>query len=68
VSKLAGWRKTFIAAVDGGRELSGVRVDDTDRKTVLEVADELHSRATAMEEASPFGSAMVTGTAAGSAG
>jgi pyruvate dehydrogenase E2 component (dihydrolipoamide acetyltransferase) len=39
----------FIAAVEGGRELSGVRVDHTDQKSVLEVASELHVRATQMK-------------------
>jgi pyruvate dehydrogenase E2 component (dihydrolipoamide acetyltransferase) len=40
----------FIAAVEGGKELSGVRVDRTDEKSVLEVASELHQRATKMKE------------------
>jgi 2-oxoacid dehydrogenases acyltransferase (catalytic domain) len=39
----------FIAAVEGGRELSGVRIDRTDEKSILEVADELKERATAMK-------------------
>jgi pyruvate/2-oxoglutarate dehydrogenase complex dihydrolipoamide acyltransferase (E2) component len=40
----------FIAAVEGGKELSGVRVDRTDEKSVLEVASELRERATRMKE------------------
>jgi pyruvate dehydrogenase E2 component (dihydrolipoamide acetyltransferase) len=40
----------FIAAVEGGRELSGVRVDRTDEKSVFEVAAELKERATKMKE------------------
>lgn len=40
----------FIAAIEGGRELSGVRVDGADRKSVLEVAAELRARATAMKQ------------------
>lgn len=40
----------FIAAVEGGRELSGVRIDRTDEKSILDVADELKERATAMKE------------------
>jgi pyruvate/2-oxoglutarate dehydrogenase complex dihydrolipoamide acyltransferase (E2) component len=40
----------FIAAVEGGRELSGVRIDRTDEKSILDVADELRERATAMKE------------------
>ena len=40
----------FIAAVEGGRELSGVRVDRTDEKSVFEVAVELKERATRMKE------------------
>jgi chloramphenicol O-acetyltransferase len=39
----------FIAAVEGGRELSGVRIDRTDEKSILEVADEVKDRATAMK-------------------
>jgi pyruvate dehydrogenase E2 component (dihydrolipoamide acetyltransferase) len=38
----------FIAAVEGGRELSGVRIDGADEKSVLEVAAELYDRATRM--------------------
>jgi chloramphenicol O-acetyltransferase len=40
----------FIAAVEGGRELSGVRIDRADEKSILEVADELKERATAMKQ------------------
>jgi pyruvate dehydrogenase E2 component (dihydrolipoamide acetyltransferase) len=40
----------FIAAVEGGRELSGVRIDRTDEKSILEVADELKERSTAMKQ------------------
>ncbi|MBI4260989.1 MAG: 2-oxo acid dehydrogenase subunit E2 [Actinobacteria bacterium] len=40
----------FIAAVEGGRELSGVRVDRSDEKPVVEIADELRERATRMKE------------------
>jgi pyruvate dehydrogenase E2 component (dihydrolipoamide acetyltransferase) len=40
----------FIAAVEGGRELSGVRIDRTDEKSVLEVAAELRDRATRMKQ------------------
>jgi chloramphenicol O-acetyltransferase len=40
----------FIAAVEGGRELSGVRIDRTDEKSILEVADELLERATSMKQ------------------
>lgn len=40
----------FIAAVHGGRELSGVKVERADEKSVYEVAAELHERATAMKE------------------
>src|SRR5438094_7465231 len=35
----------FIAAVEGGRELSGVRVDHADEKPVVEIARELWDRA-----------------------
>lgn len=38
----------FIAAVEGGRDLSGVRVTRADEKSVFEVADELRRRASAM--------------------
>jgi pyruvate/2-oxoglutarate dehydrogenase complex dihydrolipoamide acyltransferase (E2) component len=39
----------FIAAVEGGRELSGVKVERADEKSVLDVAEELHVRASAMK-------------------
>jgi pyruvate/2-oxoglutarate dehydrogenase complex dihydrolipoamide acyltransferase (E2) component len=39
----------FIAAVEGGRELSGVKVERADEKSVLAVAEELRGRATAMK-------------------
>jgi pyruvate/2-oxoglutarate dehydrogenase complex dihydrolipoamide acyltransferase (E2) component len=39
----------FIAAVEGGRELSGVRVDRADEKSVLDIAGELHERSTQMK-------------------
>ena len=39
----------FIAAVEGGKELSGVRVDRADEKSVLEVAAELRERANKMK-------------------
>jgi pyruvate/2-oxoglutarate dehydrogenase complex dihydrolipoamide acyltransferase (E2) component len=39
----------FIAAVEGGRELSGVRIDRTDEKSILEVAEELRERAAKMK-------------------
>jgi pyruvate dehydrogenase E2 component (dihydrolipoamide acetyltransferase) len=38
----------FIAAVEGGRELSGVKVERADEKSVFEVAEELRERAGAM--------------------
>lgn len=40
----------FIAAVEGGRELSGVKVERTDEKSVLEVARELSERAGRMKQ------------------
>jgi len=40
----------FIAAVEGGRELSGVKVERTDEKSVLEVASELSDRAGRMKQ------------------
>jgi pyruvate dehydrogenase E2 component (dihydrolipoamide acetyltransferase) len=40
----------FIAAVEGGRELSGVKVERTDEKSVLEVATELSARAGRMKQ------------------
>ena len=39
----------FITAVSGGRDLSGVKVTNTERKTVVEVADELARRSDAMK-------------------
>jgi pyruvate dehydrogenase E2 component (dihydrolipoamide acetyltransferase) len=39
----------YITAVEGGRSLSGVRVDNTDRKSVFEVATELTARASRMK-------------------
>jgi pyruvate dehydrogenase E2 component (dihydrolipoamide acetyltransferase) len=39
----------YIAAVEGGRSLSGVRVDNADRKSVFEIADELYVRASRMK-------------------
>ena len=39
----------YIAAVEGGRSLSGVRVDNTDKKSVFEVAAELSQRASRMK-------------------
>ncbi|HYU56994.1 MAG TPA: 2-oxo acid dehydrogenase subunit E2 [Actinomycetota bacterium] len=39
----------FITAVEGGRELSGVKIERTDEKPVTEVADELSDRATRMK-------------------
>ena len=39
----------FIPAVGGGHDLSGVRVDDADRKTVFEIAEELDARSAAMK-------------------
>jgi pyruvate/2-oxoglutarate dehydrogenase complex dihydrolipoamide acyltransferase (E2) component len=39
----------FIAAVEGGKELSGVRIDRADEKSVLEVAAELRERANKMK-------------------
>jgi pyruvate dehydrogenase E2 component (dihydrolipoamide acetyltransferase) len=35
----------FVVAVEGGRDLSGVKVVDADRKSVVEIADELARRA-----------------------
>jgi pyruvate dehydrogenase E2 component (dihydrolipoamide acetyltransferase) len=35
----------FVVAVDDGRDLSGVKVRQADRKTVVEIADELSARA-----------------------
>jgi len=39
----------FIAAVEGGKELSGVRVDQADHKSVFEIAHELRERAGRMK-------------------
>lgn len=38
----------FIVNVDGGRELSGVKVTHADRKTVLEIAEEIRARSAAI--------------------
>lgn len=35
----------FVVAVDDGKDLSGVRVRDADRKSAVEIAEELRSRA-----------------------
>jgi pyruvate/2-oxoglutarate dehydrogenase complex dihydrolipoamide acyltransferase (E2) component len=40
----------YITAVEGGRSLSGVRIDNTDKKSVFEVARELSARATRMKQ------------------
>jgi pyruvate/2-oxoglutarate dehydrogenase complex dihydrolipoamide acyltransferase (E2) component len=40
----------FITAVDRGHDLSGVKITNVDGKTVLEVADELFARSTAMKQ------------------
>lgn len=40
----------FITAVDRGRDLSGVKIVDADRKSVLDVARELRERSTLMKE------------------
>ena len=40
----------FIAAVEGGKELSGVKVERADEKSVFEVAKELRERATQMKQ------------------
>ena len=39
----------YITAVDGGRSLSGVKVENTDKKSVFEVAAELSARASRMK-------------------
>jgi pyruvate/2-oxoglutarate dehydrogenase complex dihydrolipoamide acyltransferase (E2) component len=39
----------FIAAVEGGRELSGVKVERADRESVFEIARELNERAGIMK-------------------
>jgi pyruvate dehydrogenase E2 component (dihydrolipoamide acetyltransferase) len=38
----------FIAAVEGGKELSGVKIEHADEKTVFEIATELSERASRM--------------------
>jgi pyruvate dehydrogenase E2 component (dihydrolipoamide acetyltransferase) len=40
----------FITAVEGGRDLSGVKIEDTDKKSALEVAAELGRRARDQKE------------------
>ncbi len=35
----------FVVAVDGGKDLSGVKVKDADRKSAVEIAEELSDRA-----------------------
>ncbi len=40
----------YITAVEGGRSLSGVKIDRTDEKSVYEVARELAERATRMKQ------------------
>jgi len=40
----------FITAVDGGRDLSGVKVEDADHKSAVEIARELAIRARAMKQ------------------
>ncbi len=39
----------YITAVEGGRSLSGVKVENADRKSVFEIATELTARATKMK-------------------
>ena len=39
----------FIVATHGGRELTGVKVTDADRKTAVEIAEELNRRYSAIE-------------------
>jgi pyruvate/2-oxoglutarate dehydrogenase complex dihydrolipoamide acyltransferase (E2) component len=39
----------FIAAIEGGRELSGVKVERADQKSVFEIAQELRKQAGAMK-------------------
>jgi len=39
----------FIAAVEGGRSLSGVKIERADEKSVFDIADELRSRAQSMK-------------------
>ena len=40
----------FITAVSGGRELSGVKIERTDEKSVFDIARELAQRSTRMKE------------------
>lgn len=40
----------FITAVQGGEDLSGVKVEHADEKSAVEIAAELRARATAMKE------------------
>ncbi|HXJ65262.1 MAG TPA: 2-oxo acid dehydrogenase subunit E2 [Actinomycetota bacterium] len=40
----------FIAAVEGGKELSGVKIERSDEKSVFEIAQELRERATQMKQ------------------
>lgn len=40
----------FIAAVEGGRELSGVKVERADQKSILDISVELRERAIRMKE------------------
>jgi pyruvate/2-oxoglutarate dehydrogenase complex dihydrolipoamide acyltransferase (E2) component len=39
----------FITAVDGGRELTGVKIDGADEKSALDICAELRERASAMK-------------------
>jgi pyruvate dehydrogenase E2 component (dihydrolipoamide acetyltransferase) len=39
----------YITAVEGGRSLSGVKVENADKKSVFEIANELTARATKMK-------------------
>lgn len=39
----------FITAIEGGNDLSGVKIRDVPHKTVVEISDELRTRATAMK-------------------
>ena len=41
----------FVVAVDGGRDLSGVKVKDADRKSAVEIAQELSERAARIRSA-----------------
>ncbi len=40
----------FIVAVDGGRELSGVKIERADQKSILDIARELEARAAIMKK------------------